>query len=272
MQPGGAPPGGALELTELERDGFAVVRGLLAPQDIRTLSSAFDRLQARARTLNESGDADGSRFVLDREPFRLHRVVWCGGAEPLIAAYGDDPRFLNLAADALRANEFVQIVQQAHFKLPGDGVRFDFHQDASNRRYGTPLWTDVDGRGSFVQIAVAVDPMGPDNGGLRFLSGSHRLGFVADVETGRIGPEHVADFSCVSPTLEPGDAVAFGPFVVHGSEVNASSSPRRMLLQGYAQAGANRRVYPGCGTGVPRAIPDGPRVSPAPVLVGPSPG
>jgi ectoine hydroxylase-related dioxygenase (phytanoyl-CoA dioxygenase family) len=239
---------------DLDRDGFAWVRRLLSPDEVARMLTAYERLEATARSLAGSSDVGQARFVVDAAPFRLHRVVWCGGAEPELAVYGDDPRFLGIAGEALGVDPVVQLIQQAHFKLPGDEVAFAWHQDASNRRYGTPLFTDVDGRGSFVQIAVALDPMGPDNGGLAMVPGTHRLGFVADPETGAL-PEGCFDAAdAVCPSLEPGDALVFGPFVIHGSAPNRGSGPRRTFLQGYAAPGANHRSYPGCGLGVERSI------------------
>ncbi|MFT5583817.1 MAG: ectoine hydroxylase-related dioxygenase (phytanoyl-CoA dioxygenase family) [Cognaticolwellia sp.] len=147
-----------------------------------------------------------------------------------------------------------QLIQQAHFKLPGDGVEFSWHQDASNRRYGSPLWTDINGQGSFVQIAVAVDPMGAQNGGLQVLPGTHHLGFVADPETGCIPQEHLDLTRPTHLEMAPGDAALFGPFLIHGSGPNKGSTSRRLFLQGYACPGANRRRYPGSGIGVPRML------------------
>jgi hypothetical protein len=123
---------------ELDERGFAVVRGLVPPDEVAALAAAFDDLLALARTLPGPTDVDGARFVVDAEPFRLHRVVWCGGASPVIARYGADPRFVRLAVDVLGVDPVSQLIQQAHFKLPGDGVGFGWHQDASNRRYGSP--------------------------------------------------------------------------------------------------------------------------------------
>ncbi len=233
-------------------DGFVVVRGFVGPTDLARLRAAFDLLLEIARRLDGPTEVDGSRFVVDREPFRIQRVTWCSGAAPDLQAFGGDIRFLGLAGECLGSNHVVQLIQQAHFKLPGDGVAFAWHQDASNRRYGTDLWTDVDGFGSFVQIAVAVDPMGARNGGLSFIPGSQRLGFRADPITGEL-PENAFDRSTrVTPELDAGDAVVFGPFVVHGSEPNDGAVSRRTFLQGYALPGANRRVYVGSGLGVER--------------------
>ncbi len=240
--------------SDLDRDGFAVIRGALSASEMSDVSAAFDRLLVRARTLPGTAEVDGTLFVLDAEPFRLHRVVWCGGVEPALGRLGADRRFLEVARAALGVGELDQLVQQAHYKLPRDGVAFAWHQDASNRRYGTELWRDLDGRGSYVQIGLAVDPMGPDNGGLAFVPGSHRLGFVADPATGALPLPPPAPSEVVAPELAAGDLVAFGPFTVHGSEPNRSDRPRRLFLQGYALPGANARVYPGCGLGVRRSL------------------
>lgn len=239
---------------QLDDAGFAIVRGVVPPAELAELSRAFDRLLATARGLSGTAEVNGARFVLEAEPFRLHRVVWCGGAEPVLARYGEDSRFLSLAARALRSDALVQLIQQAHFKLPHDGVDFAWHQDASNRRFGTPQWTELDGRGSFVQLALAVDPMGAQNGGLRFLPGSQRAGFVADPQTGKLPPGAVDEARAIEAVLEPGDLVLFGPFVIHGSAPNTSEGTRRLFLQGYALPGANHRVYPGCGLGAPRHL------------------
>ena len=236
----------------LATDGFAIVPSFIAPNEVRALSDAFDRLVCLSRTFQGTTDWQGSRFVIDADPFRIHRVVWCGGAEPAIGRFGDDPRFVEVAAAALGARPVVQIIQQAHFKLPGDEVAFAWHQDASNRRYGTDQFFDVNGRGSFIQTALAIDGTGPENGGLSFVAGSHRLGFVANPVTGAL-PEGLVDPArIVAPKLHPGDLILFGPFVIHGSEPNRSAQPRRLFLQGYTLSGANHRVYQGCGTGVLR--------------------
>ena len=238
-------------LETYRRDGYAILPGLLDRSQIASLAEGFDRLIERARGLEGTTDVDGSRFVVKTDPFRLSRVVWCGGAEPSLRI-GAHPAFLRVARAVLGQTELVQLIQQAHVKLPGDGIDYRWHQDASNRRYGSELWTDVDGRGSFVQIALAIDPMTPDNGPLRMLPGSHRQGFAAHPTTGELPPDRIDPDAAVDVALEPGDAAVFGPFVIHGSAPNRSDQPRRLLLQGYTLPGVNRRVYPGCGTGVPR--------------------
>lgn len=242
-------------LDGFHRDGFTVVRGVFAPTEVAALRAAFERLARRARTLPATGLHHGSQFVITPgDPVRIHRVVWCGAAEPILSEYGRDPRLLRLAGQVLGVDAVDQLINQAHFKFPGDEVCFPWHQDSTHRGHGTSGWVDVDGRGSFVEIVTALDPVGPDNGPLRFLAGSHRLGHVAGPD-GTI-PENLFDpADAVAPELSPGDAVMFGPYLIHGSEQNRASRPRRTFLNGFAAPGANRRTYPGEGSGRRLPVP-----------------
>ena len=64
-----------------------------------------------------------------------------------------------------------EIINQAHFKAPGDGVDFPWHQDSVNRGYHTGKFLDVHGNRSYVNIAVAIDAETPDNGPLSVYEG-----------------------------------------------------------------------------------------------------
>lgn len=250
-----APPYDAT-LQALDETGFAVVRGVFRPDEIGQMRAAFDRLADVARTLPASGMHRGSQFVLQTEPLRIQRVVWCGAAEPVLSAFGRDRRLLTLASCVLRTRRMHQLINQAHFKLPGDEVGFEWHQDSRHRRYGTPEWTDVDGRGSFVEIVTAIDAVRSDNGPLLFVPGSAALGHVeTEPGTDALPPGTFDPADAVSADLDPGDVVLFGPYVIHGSEPNRSDRPRRLFLNGFASPGANRRVYPGDGAGRELVLP-----------------
>jgi hypothetical protein len=53
----------------------------------------------------------------------------------------------------------------------------------------------------------------------------------------------------ITITAKPGSLLLFGPYTIHGSTANCSDKPRRVLINGYAYPGANKRVYPGCDYG-----------------------
>ena len=238
-------------VSEFFEQGFLVLPRTFGEGTVARFRRAFSRLERRAQSLEETTLVQNSLFVVKRtEPARLRidRIVWCGGIEPLLGRLGRSSKLVEAAAELLAAPELDQLVNQAHIKNPGDGLEFRFHQDSYHRRYGTELFTDLDGRGSFVQTLTAVDAMAPENGGLYVVPGTHRLGHIPTLD-GRL-PEGSFDVSRAVPIrLAAGDTLLLSPFTVHGSGPNLGATPRRVFINGFCTAGANRRVYPGAGTG-----------------------
>lgn len=234
------------EVAEFFERGFLVKEALFGEEELVPMRAAFERLCAESEGLDaETGIHRGARFVFERE--HLHRVVWAGALEPSLLEVSEDPRLLGPAAQLLGSEQVVQLLNQCHFKLPGDGVAFAWHQDSQNRHYGTPDWTDVNGRGSFVQSILAVDPTPRDSGPLEVYPGSCQAGHL-----GLSGREDEVPFPPDQRevlVLAAGSVVFFGPYTIHGSGPNRSQNPRRVLINGYASPGANRFAYPGCGTG-----------------------
>ena len=148
-----------------------VVPALFDERVLAPAREAFGRLHATAQRLRATQDHAGARFVLaDRGgDVVVQRVVWAGGAEPALLDIGADPRLVGSALQLLGSDRCEQLLCQAHFKMPGDGVSFDWHQDVQHRDKGPGTWRDVNGRGSYVQTLLAIDEMRADNGPLQFL-------------------------------------------------------------------------------------------------------
>ena len=235
------------EKRAFEDHGFIVLRGLFDAGEMAAARAAFERLFATAQTLRETGDHDGAFFVLSPPKDGMvvvQRVVWAGGSERVLLDLGEDPRLVQPALELLGTPACEQLLSQAHFKMPNDGVAFDWHQDIQHRDKGNGTWRDVTGRGSYVQTILLVDDMTEENGPLEFapMDAVH-----LDAE-GRLVREAPVDSSrAVSVTGRAGDVLLFGPYAVHGSTPNTSNKPRRVLINGYAAPGANKRFYPGRG-------------------------
>jgi ectoine hydroxylase-related dioxygenase (phytanoyl-CoA dioxygenase family) len=231
--------------------GFLVVPGVFAEGEIAEMRRAFSRLQQTAEYLGESRMFRGSQFVIERAgggQVRIQRIVWCGAAEPVLSTYGRDPRLLELASRILGSREMNQLINQAHFKLPGDGVAFPWHQDSTHRRFGRGEWRDLNGKGSYVQTVTAIDDVCRDNGPLELIPGSNRLGHLGLSEEEPL-PPGLLNRETVAATMRAGDVLLFGPYTLHRSRPNVSNRPRRVLINGFAYPGANSRVYPGEGAG-----------------------
>lgn len=236
-------------------EGFLIIEAVFRAEEIEAMRQAFDRLYAVAQTLAETTYVRGSQFVVERQrpdhpagPVKIHRICWCGAAEPLLLDVGADPRLLVPASQLLGSPTMEHLINQAHFKLPEDGVSFPWHQDSVHRRYGTELWNDRNGRGSYVQTAIALDAVTQDNGPLLFLPGSGKLGHLDSLAKGE-GPLPFDPSKAVPACASPGGVLFFGPYTIHGSAPNRSAFSRRIFLNGYAYPGANKRVYPGEGAG-----------------------
>lgn len=226
--------------------GYFVVRGLFAKSEIAEISQAFDRLQKIALTLKTTQMISGSQFVV--EDGRIDRIVWMAGAESSLLKVGEDPRTLSICSAILGTSTMEQLICQGHYKLSGDQVKFDWHQDCQHRGYGTPDWTDVNGRGSYVQTLMAIDEVTADNGPVMFVPCSADQGYLGldKVED----PTTVIDLKPIVPMLmQPGDVAFFSPYSVHGSQPNKSGKSRRVFINGFAYPGANHRKYPGEGSG-----------------------
>ena len=177
------------------------------------------------------GEKDGEQVI--------QRVVWAGGCQPYLLDIGGDARLTTPCAQLLQSDEMDHLLNQAHFKRPRDGVRFDWHQDIQHRDKGKGTWTDVNGRGSFVQTLIVLDSMTPASGPMLFVPGSSKWGRVKFRELDRDGasaaPKRPLQFrneKAVTIAAEPGDTLFFGPYTVHASFENTSDRYRRVLING----------------------------------------
>ena len=234
--------------------GFFVLPDVFSPREVAAMRDAFDRLERTACQFREPTMYRGAQFVVHRVPHgegtrtRIDRIVWCGAAEPVLSTLGGDRRLVAIAAQLLGSSEMHQLINQAHFKLPGDGVAFPWHQDSSHRRYGKSEWNDVNGRGSYVQTVIALDDVNADNGPIEFIPGSCLRGHLGLPPDGAL-PHGIDASTAVPATMRAGSVLVFGPFTIHRSLPNLSSTPRRIFINGFAYPGANSRVYPGDGAG-----------------------
>ena len=242
------------QLNAYHRDGFLLIPTVFTPTEISAIRSGFWRLNEISQSLTHDATIETSRFVVRPAPdtsdhmMATHRVVWAGGAEPVLDQFGHDNRLLRLASSILNRETMVQLINQAHFKYPGDGVAFPWHQDSKHRRQGTELFHDLNGQGSFVETITAVDPMTLDNGPLEVLIGSHYAGHLGDTYGAQL-PQLLETYASKTIVMAAGDVLLLSPFTTHRSLPNTGNTSRFAFLNGFALPGASRRIYPGCGLG-----------------------
>lgn len=236
------------QIHEFYDTGFLVLEDMFSSGEVAAIKSSFEVLAKRALTQSTTFVDQGTQYVVNGN--RVDRVVWCAGAQPQLLNFAHSRNILAPVCQILGSHEVNHLICQAHFKFPGDGVSFPWHQDSEHRKYGSPYWKDINGKGSYVQSILAIDDITPDNGPIHFVPKSCQSGhlFLERHQEARSTFDHS---KFVSPCLRAGSMVFFGPYTVHGSQENQSSGPRRVFINGFSYPGANSFSYPGCDTGLP---------------------
>ena len=127
-----------------------------------------------------------------------------------------------------------------HIKPPQTGHPFPMHQDH-------PFYAHENGR--FIDVLVHLDDTSHENGEIRFLKGSHKNGALEHItmtEDGPCTPHLPTDDWRLEDTVpvpaNRGDVVLFCYHTVHGSYINSTRKPRRMVRMGYRDP-HNRQEY-----------------------------
>ena len=235
------------QLDEFFEKGHLILKNLFNTEEIEKIKTYCEALQEKIKEFNNvTKITDEFECIYDNG--NLARIVWCGALEKGLLDLGEDHRIIGPISELLNTNIFSQIINQAHFKMPGENIEFEWHQDSQHRRYGTKDWDDINKHGSYVQTGLAIDNMTLSNGTLKFISGSSLYGHL-DIPNNKNWRETVGNCEIVEIEMLAGDLVLFGPYTIHSSSANLSLFPRRMLINGYAYPGANKKIYPGAKYG-----------------------
>ena len=226
--------------------GYAVVKGVFAPDEVEELGHAFDRVYARGLSHGRSFRHGNIFYKISNDAALgpvMRMMQWPSYVDPVLDRFRLDRRMLDIVAPLI-GNDLKQIINQMHWKPPGAAmVEFGYHQDIRSRR---PRTAYRDPAGSYIQTAIAVDPHRQENGAMTFYAGSHHLGELplspgAKIMDTEMREGHVAKFG-LSPAqridleLDPGDVAFWHLHAIHGSGPNTSTIDRRVYLNGYVTA------------------------------------
>jgi len=242
------PTLGAGEMVTDFRDaGYARIPGVFGPAEIDTYLQEADRLKGLVRAGGPGAGSDQVRVLsVDREDgSTLLRAVQ--------HSHHISPTFDRLRADArihdilrpLLGPSIKSLLNTLFWKPPGEArTAIAYHQDCAFRR---PKNHYRNLSRSYVQLGVALDPHGPENGGMRFVPGSHKLGDLRIERTRSVmldGPassdlsrEGLEGLSELAIRLAPGDVVIWSAYLLHGSPPNPSPvMDRRFFVAAYMRS------------------------------------
>jgi ectoine hydroxylase-related dioxygenase (phytanoyl-CoA dioxygenase family) len=229
----------------LDRDGAAVVRGVVPMEWIERMRVAIDcELAGASPTAAEYGLVAG-RFYGDF-------FLWLRNAD--FRDFALSSPLPALAARTMNSETVNLFYDQLFVKEPGSVERTPWHQDL-------PYWP-VSGE-QVVSIWVPFDAATPENGVVTYIKGSHRWGKTYqprafdDRNAGAFAasaydpmPDIEADprrFDFLSWSLEPGDVLLHKGLTVHGAPGNRTADRRRRALA-VRYTGDDARYTPRPGT------------------------
>jgi len=166
-------------------------------------------------------------------------------SHPAVKTIANDVRLLGIARNILGESAF-PFRATLFDKSPGANWLIAWHQDSAlplQEKHATPGWGPWSVKegivyahapaGPLEQVAALrlhVDDCTPDNGPLRVLPGTHRLGVLSDDEVER----KAADEPAVECTIPRGGVLAMRPLLIHASSKSASFMSRRVVHIEYA--------------------------------------
>lgn len=203
-----------------DRDGFVVVRQFLSASEMAELTGNLDRyVREVVHTL-----PDSHAFYVDRGRPETLKQMQHMGVDPFFADYVRHPRWVALARTLVSEDAAAEAPEWFN-KPPGATHPTPPHQDNYYFNLKPP---------NVVTIWLALDSVDDDNGCLRYVAGSHRLGVRPHARSNIVGfSQGITDYGAqdeareVRVHLQPGDAVAHHGETIHRADPNRSTNRQR---------------------------------------------
>lgn len=212
----------------IERDGFVIVPQVVTPANVVALIDEIDA-------------ADFFRAKRGEEIFGARNIL----EHPAISALAREPALVALVVECIGTN--VRAVRGIFFdKTPGANWPVAWHQDltlAVTDRHEVAGWGNwsvkagihhvqppADVLERMVTLRVHLDDCGADNGPVRVLPGSHRMGRIAGSDIVKLRAK-IAEVACCA---EAGSVLVMKPLLLHASSAATAPRHRRVIHIEYA--------------------------------------
>jgi ectoine hydroxylase-related dioxygenase (phytanoyl-CoA dioxygenase family) len=225
-----------------QEHGFLHIPAVFSPPELEEISDEMDRLVQDWAVTNEGWTGPWRQAYMDPKTEKLSKLTsmhdlhfysdaWCRAVT--------NPRLVEAISDLLGPN--VELHHSTmHIKPPESGHPFPMHQD-------NPFYEHQNG--SYTDVLIHLDDTFHENGEIRFLDGSHKLGPLPHITqepggkpcTPHLSVEKYRLQDTVPVPARRGDVVVFNIFTIHGSYINTTRQPRRLVRVGYRDP-ENRQI------------------------------
>jgi ectoine hydroxylase-related dioxygenase (phytanoyl-CoA dioxygenase family) len=226
---------GEADVERYRRDGFLVVENVLSPAEVAELRAVTDELVEKARAVRTHDEVYDLEDSHSPEEPRVRRIKTPHKVHPVFDRVMRHPNILailqKLVAPAIRFD-----TSKLNMKAAGYGAAVEWHQDWAFYPH-----TNDD----LAAVGVFMDDVALENGPLLCIPGTHK-GPIFDHHDdegcfcGAMDPaRREVDYEAAVPCLGPAGSISIHHArTVHGSAVNTSDRPRRLLLFQYRAADA----------------------------------
>ena len=234
------------ELYAYKEKGYLIKENVFSPKEIDTLLSSLEDAISSIKDRVPTGETyflDGKRFVDignttvqfehsdESEDIRVIEPV--SNLSSDLDDLMESPKIIDPIKSIL-GTEIISIwTNKINLKVENGGSGFDWHQDS-------PYWIhDHPAVGSLPNVYLAFDDTYKENGCLRVIESSHKLGCLPGRDDGTQLGGFFTNWEAIYTDAEVfiemplGSLVFFDPHLIHGSEPNTSSHPRRALIMTY---------------------------------------
>ncbi|MBE0697462.1 MAG: phytanoyl-CoA dioxygenase family protein [Anaerolineaceae bacterium] len=217
-----------------EEHGYLHIPALFSASETEELSNEMERLMQDWATTNEGWTGPWRQAYMDPTIEKKSKLTSMHDLHFYSAAWARaiiHPRLVGAMSDLLGPN--VELHHSTmHIKPPQTGHPFPMHQD-------NPFYAHENGK--YVDVLVHLDDTFHENGEIRFLDGSHKLGPLTHITQMPDGspctPHLPVDQYRLADTIpvpaKRGDIVLFNIYTIHGSYINTTREPRRLVRVGY---------------------------------------
>jgi ectoine hydroxylase-related dioxygenase (phytanoyl-CoA dioxygenase family) len=222
------------EKAAYERDGAAIVKGVI-PQDW------VDFMRAAVERIMDLSHPSSQNYADDGQP-RFFSQTWPWLFDDAFKAWAIKGPLVDVAAQVISDPEVIFFYDQIFAKEPGAGKATPWHQDLP--------FLPMAGE-QMLRIWVPFDKVGADGGAIHYLRGSHKwetiyhpIGFknIAAITDTYVNspyadwPDFEADYDkydWLIAEAEPGDLLLHHPMTIHGSLGNLTKNYRRAVTSFY---------------------------------------